>query len=133
MKKKYGWHVTAIVLAATLALFGMGYAGWFGEDKPADKNEAPGMTETQSPDATGEEGLPEGAEIIPEKDQIIVSGRINESSQLVDDNGHTYDLADTDQGAEVKSMVGKKVQIKGAVLEEEGQVSVEVHDYSILE
>jgi|GEM_PF-1537403 len=126
MKRKYAWHVVAIVLALSLTVFGTGYAGWFGEDKSETETEKSGITETQDPGAAAEETM-------PGSDQIVVSGMINESSQLVDDNGYVYELADTGQGAEVKSMIGKKIEIKGTVLEEEGQVSVEVDDYTILE
>jgi len=119
MKKRYAWHVIAIALVITFALFSTGHArAWFGGSKTE--------TETQKSGTAVEK-------VAPGSDQIVVSGMINESSQLVSDNGYVYELADTDQGTEVKSMIGKKIQIKGTVLEEEGQVSVEVHDYSILE
>ncbi|AOY57756.1 MULTISPECIES: hypothetical protein [Desulfococcus] len=126
MKKKYAWYVLAIGLAITLALIGTGHAGWSGEDKSEAETGKSGVMEPRDPGTDAEAVAPGG-------DQIVVSGMINDSSQLVDDSGYVYELADTGQGAEVKSMIGKKIQIKGTVLEEEGRASVEVHDYTILE
>jgi hypothetical protein len=68
-----------------------------------------------------------------DKDEVTLQGSINEFSQLVDVEGETFELADTEESMEVKSMVGSMVEIKGTVIEEEGRKIVEVHEYKILE
>jgi hypothetical protein len=108
-----------MVLATALTLYGTGYAGWFDSDEKPKTEQTPG--------AAGE------GEAMPEADQITLSGTINENSQFVDDEGNAFELADTDSGNEVKSLIGQKVEITGTVLEAGGQKLVEVHEYKILE
>ncbi|HSO19063.1 MAG TPA: hypothetical protein VLT88_06380, partial [Desulfosarcina sp.] len=66
-------------------------------------------------------------------DPVILSGTINENSQFVDNSGRSFELADTEQGMEVKSLVGRRVEIRGTVMEEMGERIVEVNDYKLLE
>jgi len=110
----------AIVLAMALTLFGTGYAGWF------DSDEKP-KSETQSPGTTS------GEQAMPQAEQVTISGTISENSQLVDDQGKAFELADTDEGLEIKALIGKKVEITGTVMEEAGTRVVEVNEYRILE
>jgi hypothetical protein len=77
-------------------------------------------------------GSSEQEQTMPQSDEITLSGVVNEASQLVDDNGDTFELANTDEGLEVKSLIGKKVEITGTVMEEAGQQIVQVHGYNIL-
>jgi hypothetical protein len=117
--KNHVWHKIAIVLVAVLTLAGTATAGWFGsDDKP--------KSDTQTPAATGQK------EAMPQPGEVILSGTINNSSQLVDDHGKAFELADTDQGREVKSLIGKKVTITGTVMEEGGQQVISVQDYKLL-
>jgi hypothetical protein len=69
----------------------------------------------------------------PHKDKVTLQGTINEFSQLVGVAGETFELADTVESVEVKSLIGNRVEIKGTVMEEEGRKIVEVHEYKILE
>lgn len=119
--KRRVWLMMAMVLVMTMTLFGTGYAGWFGSDK--DKKTE---SESANPAAASEETMPEGSE-------ITLSGTINENSQFVSAEGEAFELADTDQGLEVKSLIGRQVEIKGTVMEGEDQSVVEVHEYKILE
>jgi hypothetical protein len=118
--RKHVWYGIAIVMAAALTLFGTGYAGWFGSDDET-------KSESQTPGAAGER------EAMPQADQVTLSGTINAESQLVSDQGEAFELANTEEGQEVKSLTGKKVEITGTVMEEAGQKIVEVHEYKILE
>lgn len=64
---------------------------------------------------------------------IIVSGTINDANQLIDAQGKAFELSEkTEQGLEVKALVGQKVQLKGTVLEAEGQNVMQVQEYKIL-
>ena len=69
----------------------------------------------------------------PAGEELILSGTIDEKSQLVNDQGETFVLVNNDKGMEVMSMSGQKVEIRGTVMEQEGQKSVEVIEYKIIE
>lgn len=62
----------------------------------------------------------------------VLRGTIDANSQLIDEKGEVFNLANNDKGMEVKSMSGMKVEIKGTVMEKEGQKVVEVIEYNIL-
>ena len=64
--------------------------------------------------------------------KVTITGTINADNQLVDVEGQAFDLANTGKGMEVKAMIGKKIQIKGTVLENEGQKTVRISDYKII-
>lgn len=117
--KNIVWFRFLIVLAAALTLFGTGYAGWFGSDEKQG-------SETQVLGAGSEK------EAMSHPDQVTLSGTINESSQLVDDHGKEFRLADTDEGRQLKALIGKKVEITGTLMEDAGENVVEVREYKIL-
>lgn len=63
-----------------------------------------------------------------------ISGTINESNQLIDLQGKAIQLSDnTDEGMEVKALIGQKVELKGTVLDEDGEQVMEVLEYRLLE
>ena len=62
---------------------------------------------------------------------ISFSGTVNGNNQLVDNNGRTFNIANSGEGREVQSLIGKKVAVKGTVLESMGKPTIEVHDYTI--
>jgi uncharacterized membrane-anchored protein len=68
----------------------------------------------------------------PAGEELILSGTIDEKSQLVNDQGETFILVNNDKGMEVMSMSGQKVEIRGTVMEKEGQKTVEVIEYNII-
>ena len=59
-----------------------------------------------------------------QKQETILTGIINNANQLVDNYGQTFDVADNEEGKELVNHVGKKVQVKGTVLESEGQKQI---------
>ena len=65
-------------------------------------------------------------------DPVTIQGQINEDSQLVDDQGNIYDIADTDQGMQVMEMVGEKVEVRGTLMEEEGAKEITVESFSVI-
>jgi len=68
-----------------------------------------------------------------EQDQgIMITGTINNSNQLVDQDGQIFSVADNEQGKALLSHVGMKVQVKGTVLESEGKRLITVTAYEIL-
>lgn len=102
------------LFVSTLALVGTVNAGWFQSDAVAAQQ-----------DAAAEQAMPAGK-------QLILSGMINDNSQFVDEKGDIFNLANNDKGMEVKVMNGMKVEIKGTVMEQEGEKVVEIIEYNIL-
>ncbi|MFZ7127425.1 MAG: hypothetical protein ACOWWM_14815 [Desulfobacterales bacterium] len=66
-------------------------------------------------------------------DEMTITGTVNAENQIVDESGQAFSLADTEEGLEVKALVGKKVQVTGTVAEQEGQKVLTVMDYEIME
>lgn len=64
-------------------------------------------------------------------DQVTIMGQVNEDSQLVDDQGNVYDIADTDEGMKVKEMVGEKVEVRGTLMDQEGAKEITVESFSV--
>lgn len=47
--------------------------------------------------------------------EVMVVGMVNDSYQIVTDDGETYAVADTEVGNEMLDQVGKKVEITGTI------------------
>ena len=65
-------------------------------------------------------------------DEVSITGTINEDSQLVDSSGNSYDIADTEQGYEVMEMTGKKVSVKGTVMEQDGTKTISITSFEVV-
>jgi hypothetical protein len=65
--------------------------------------------------------------------EITITGMINDTYQIVADNGTVYEVADTDMGNDLLNNVGKTVEVTGEVNEEEGVKVINVKSYKILE
>ena len=118
--KKYLWcSISMIALFLTLAVSGMVYA--------ADTAKDMAKSDIKMHDATPKQAAVESG-------NITVSGTINEENQLIDAQGKAFELSDsTEEGLEVKALIGQKVELKGTVLDESGQKTMEVREYKILE
>ena len=66
-------------------------------------------------------------------DEITITGIINDTYQIVADNGTVYEVADTDMGDDLLNHVGKTVEVVGDVIMEEGVKVINVKSYKILE
>ena len=64
--------------------------------------------------------------------EIMITGTINDANQLVDKDGQAFGVADNEQGKELLTHVGDKVQVKGTVMESEGKKLIEVSAYEII-
>jgi len=64
---------------------------------------------------------------------ITITGMINDTYQIVADNGTVYEVADTDMGNDLLNNVGKTVEVTGEVVEEEGVKVINVKSYKVLE
>ena len=63
---------------------------------------------------------------------IMISGTINSTNQLVDKDGQAFGVADNEQGKELLTHVGEKVEVKGTVMESEGKKLIEVSSYKVI-
>jgi hypothetical protein len=66
-------------------------------------------------------------------DQVTIKGTVNEDAQIVADDGEIYEVADTELGSEVVTLVGAKVLVMGTVEETEGKKVVTVTAYQVLD
>jgi hypothetical protein len=66
-------------------------------------------------------------------DEVSITGTINGDSQLVDDSGTAYDIGDNEKGNEVMELVGKKVSVKGTVMEAEGTKIITITAFDVIE
>ncbi|GAB6094983.1 hypothetical protein JCM14469_12350 [Desulfatiferula olefinivorans] len=116
MKHYLACTLTLFTLILTITFAGTGFAGT--ESADIDQPMVQAQDDTADLDVAG----------------ITISGTINESNQLIDLQGKAFELSDnTDEGLEVKALVGQKVELKGTVLDEEGQQIMEVLEYRLLE
>jgi hypothetical protein len=67
-----------------------------------------------------------------QEQEVMISGTINDANQLVDKDGQIFNVADTEQGKELVTHVGMKVNVKGTLLENEGQKQISVSAYEII-
>jgi hypothetical protein len=65
--------------------------------------------------------------------EITITGTINDTYQIISDNGTVYEVADTDMGDDLLNHVGKTVEVTGEVVEEEGVKVINVKSYKPLE
>jgi hypothetical protein len=64
--------------------------------------------------------------------EIMITGTINDANQLVDKDGQVFSIAVTKEGQELVTNIGQKVQVKGTVLESEGQKQISVSAYKVI-
>lgn len=62
----------------------------------------------------------------------VLMGTINNSKQLVDIEGQTFNVADNEEGRELFSHTGQKVLVSGAVVERGGRKQINVLDYKLI-
>ena len=64
--------------------------------------------------------------------EIMITGTINDANQLVDKDGQVFSIAVTKEGQELVTNVGQTVEVKGTVLESEGQKQISVSAYKVI-
>ncbi|MBL7179423.1 MAG: hypothetical protein ABIK98_07850 [Pseudomonadota bacterium] len=63
--------------------------------------------------------------------QTTVIGKVNDSYQIVTEEGIVYEVADTDMGNDMLNNIGKTVEATGTVTEEEGVKLINVTSYTV--
>jgi DNA/RNA endonuclease YhcR with UshA esterase domain len=64
--------------------------------------------------------------------ETMISGTINSTNQLVDKDGQAFGVADNEQGKELLTHVGEKVEVKGTVMESKGMKEIDVSSYKVI-
>lgn len=65
-------------------------------------------------------------------EEVTLTGSVNEENRFVDENGQTYELAVSQKAMEMRALPGQKIEIKGTVIEQDGQKIVSIIDYKLL-
>lgn len=66
-------------------------------------------------------------------DQVTIVGTVNESYQIVTQDGAVYEVADTDMGNDLLNHVGEKVEATGMISEEDGTKIIKVTGFRVIE
>ncbi len=66
-------------------------------------------------------------------EESVIVGTITEDNQIVDQDGQAYMIKQNKQADDIIEFVGKKVQIKGTVLEADGKKTIEIVSYELIE
>jgi hypothetical protein len=64
---------------------------------------------------------------------VTITGKVNESYQIVTDNDVIYEIGANEKGDELGDMVDKKVKVTGTVLEDEGTKVIMVTGYKVID
>ena len=72
------------------------------------------------------------APAMAQSEVITVVGVVTEDSQLVADDGEIYEVAASREGEAVKELLDKRVQVTGAVTEQNGIKIIEVTSYQVI-
>ena len=63
---------------------------------------------------------------------VTIVGTVNDENQIVDNAGTVYDVADNEKGEELMEHVGKKIQVKGTVMEDEELKMITITSYTVI-
>jgi hypothetical protein len=63
---------------------------------------------------------------------VTIVGTINDENQIVDNAGIVYEVADNAMGKEAMAHVGKKIQAKGTVIDDEELKMITITSYTII-
>ena len=76
--------------------------------------------------------LSAGKKAVKQEQEIIMTGRIHNSNQIVDKWGRIFGIYDTKEGREMAIHVGMKVYVKGTIKESQGQKWIRVSFFEII-
>jgi hypothetical protein len=62
----------------------------------------------------------------------VITGTINNSNQLVGNDGQTFNVADNEEGKKLFSHTGQKVLVAGTVMERESKKQIIVLAYKLI-
>jgi hypothetical protein len=62
-----------------------------------------------------------------------IMGEVTETNEIVTDDGIAYTIASTEKGDELAAMVGERVRVTGTVQEAEGERTITVTNFSVVQ
>ncbi len=62
-----------------------------------------------------------------------ITGEVTETNEIIADDGTAYIIAPTEKGDELAAMVGETVTVTGTVEEAEGEKTITVTNFSVLQ
>jgi hypothetical protein len=62
-----------------------------------------------------------------------IMGEVTETNEIVTDDGTAYTIASSEKGDELAAMVGEKVKVTGTVQEAEGEKTITVTNFSVVQ
>ncbi len=65
-------------------------------------------------------------------DAVTLKGMVDDNNQFVDENGQTYEMAANEKAATIMAHPGKRVEIKGTVMEKDGVKTLVVERFITL-
>jgi len=66
-------------------------------------------------------------------EDVTITGTVNEGYQIVDDSGTVYDVAESEKGNDVVELIGKKVEVMGTVVDDDGTKVITIVSYKVIE
>lgn len=67
------------------------------------------------------------------KGTMTIAGTVNDDYQIVADDGQVYEGGQNEKGDEVVDLAGKRVKATGMVEESEGQKTINIISYEVVE
>jgi poly(3-hydroxybutyrate) depolymerase len=62
-----------------------------------------------------------------------ITGEVTEANEIITDDGTAYTIAPTEKGDELAAMVGEIVKVTGTVQEGEGEKTITVTNFSVVQ
>lgn len=62
-----------------------------------------------------------------------IMGEVTEANEIITDDGTAYTIASSEKGDELAAMVGEKVKVTGTVQEAEGEKTITVTNFSVVQ
>jgi hypothetical protein len=66
-------------------------------------------------------------------EDMTITGELNDASQIVTASGDVYDVVDDEKGADLAANIGKTVEVKGTLAEQDGVKSITVIEFKVLD
>lgn len=67
------------------------------------------------------------------EEEKTITGKVNDSYQIVADDGRVYEIGTTEKGDEVIDLVENRVKVTGSLEESEGERIINITSYEVLE
>ena len=66
------------------------------------------------------------------QDKVVITGTVNESYQIEDDEGELYEIGENEKGDELGELIGAKVRVTGTIQEDEDLKTIMVISFEVI-